>query len=249
MSVMQSQRLGPLQFYRSSAAPCPYLPGRIERKLFARLSGPDAIPINSTLSHAGFRRSHDIIYKPACPGCMACVPVRVPTDSFKAGGSLARIERRGQVFTVRESKAEPSREQYELFLEYEAQRHAESDMARMNYDDYCAMILEGEADTVSFELRAPEGKLIGLMLADRLADGWSAVYSFYSPAPEFERYSLGTLLILELIKRAQAGDGGYVYLGYWVDHSRKMGYKARFTPLERLDADGWKPFVPPEPQT
>lgn len=246
MSVMQSQRLGPLQFYRSSAAPCPYLPGRIERKLFARLAGPDAAPVNSTLSHAGFRRSHDIIYKPACPGCMACVPVRVPVADFEPAGSLARIAKRGNAFVMTSRKAEPTREQYELFLAYETMRHADSDMARMNYDDYCAMVLEGDVDTVGFELRDSSYKLIGLMLADRLADGWSAVYSFYSPLPEHERYSLGTLLILELIALARREKQGYVYLGYWVDNSRKMGYKARFQPLERLGTDGWQPFTPPE---
>lgn len=243
---MQTQRLGPLQFYRSSAAPCPYLPGRIERKLFARLAGPDAVPINSTLSHAGFRRSHDIIYKPACPGCNACVPVRVPVAQFKPEGTLARIARRGNSFVLSERKATPSREQYELFLTYENMRHADSDMARMSYEDYSAMLLEGDADTVTFELRDKDFNLLGLMLADRLADGWSAVYSFYSPLPAHERYSLGTLLILALIEAARKQQQPYVYLGYWVDHSRKMGYKARFQPLERLGPAGWELFTPPE---
>lgn len=244
MSVMHSQRLGPLQFYRSSAAPCPYLPGRIERKLFARLSGPDAVPVNSTLSHAGFRRSHDIIYKPACPGCNACVPVRVPVNGFDPKGTLARISRRGEGFTLQVRKAVPTREQYDLFLQYENQRHADSDMARMSFDDYCAMILEGEAETMALELR-DGNNLIGVMLADRLADGWSAVYSFYAPDKKYERNSLGTLLILALIGHGR-NEGGYVYLGYWVEHSRKMDYKARFKPLERLGPTGWEPFDPPE---
>lgn len=245
MSVMHNQRLNPLQFYRSSAAPCPYLPGRIERKLFARLSGPDAVPVNSTLSHAGFRRSHDIIYKPACPGCNACVPVRVPVAGFVARGSLARIRQRGRDFTLQVRKAIPTREQYDLFLRYESHRHADSDMARMSFEDYCAMVLEGEADTMALELRRGP-HLIGIMLADRLADGWSAVYSFYDPDPQYDRNSLGTLLILNLIDLGK--QDGYIYLGYWVEHSRKMDYKARFKPLERLGSSGWEPFTPPEEQ-
>lgn len=242
MSVMQSQRLMPLQFFRSSAAPCPYLPGRIERKLFARLGGPDTEAINSVLSESGFRRSHDIIYKPACPGCMACVPVRVPVDTFKAQGNLGKIMRRGKGFTTRETAVVPTSEQFDLFLSYESGRHAESDMARMTYDDYVAMLTEGQAATVMLEMRNAEGHLIGVMLADRLKDGWSAVYSFFNTSPEYDRYSLGTLLILELIEHSRQNEGGYVYLGYWVKNSRKMDYKARFHPLEQLTPEGWKPF-------
>jgi arginine-tRNA-protein transferase len=242
MSVMQSQRLGPLQFYRSSAAPCPYLPGRIERKLFARLSGPDAVTVNSRLSQAGFRRSHDIIYKPACPGCNACVPVRVPVDIFAPSGNLQRIARRGRELLQSELPCAPSQEQFKLFIAYESARHADSDMARMSFDDYSAMLLEGQAHTLLLELRTQSGQLVGTMLADRLEDGYSAVYSFFSDAPELQRYSLGTLLILKLIEQARSAGLPYVYLGYWVEHSRKMGYKARFQPLEALGPAGWQPF-------
>lgn len=242
MSVMQSQRLGPLQFYRSSAAPCPYLPGRIERKLFARLTGPDMLTINSRLSQAGFRRSHDIIYKPACPGCNACVPVRVPVDIFAPSGNLQRIARRGRELRVVEKPCRPTREQFELFLAYESARHADSDMARMTFDDYTAMLQEGQAETSILELRTGQDQLAGVMLTDRLEDGFSAVYSFFSDAPALQRYSLGTLLILQLIEHARRFALPYVYLGYWVEHSRKMGYKARFTPLEALGPAGWQPF-------
>lgn len=244
MSIMQTQRLMPLQFFRSSAAPCPYLPGRIERKLFARLGGPDTACLNSTLSQAGFRRSHDIIYKPACPGCSACVAVRVPVTTFTHTGTIARIASRGSRFAIRECEATPTREQYSLFLDYEASRHADSDMARMSYEDYAAMINEGQADTRMFELRDTDAQstLLGMMLADRLADGWSAVYSFYATQPELNRYSLGTLLILSLILDAQNTGLPYVYLGYWVDKSPKMAYKSRFRPLEMLTAAGWAPF-------
>lgn len=244
MSVMQTQRLAPLQFFRSSAAPCPYLPGRIERKLFARLGGPDMASLNSSMSQAGFRRSHDIIYKPACPGCTACLAVRVPVASFQIDGSMSRIASRGSRFTVSSIEAIPTREQYALFLNYEASRHSDSDMARMSYDDYSAMINEGQANTRMFALREADetGTLRGIMLTDRLSDGWSAVYSFFATEPEFNRYSLGTLLILKLIEDAQANALPYVYLGYWVDKSPKMAYKARFHPLEYLTPEGWAPL-------
>lgn len=242
MSLMQTQRVAPLQFYRSSPAPCPYLPGRIERKLFARLGGAESAGVNATLSQAGFRRSHDIIYKPACPGCAACVAVRVPVARFAPSGSLQKIMRRGSFLTATLTLPQPDREQYGLFLAYEKSRHADSDMARMSFDDYRAMVTEGQADTLTLTLGVPQGRLAGIMLADRLPDGWSAVYSFYDPAPEAARLSLGTLLILRLIEEARRAALPYVYLGYWVRNSRKMDYKSRFRPLEMLGPTGWRPF-------
>jgi leucyl-tRNA---protein transferase len=248
MSVMHTSRLLPLQFFRSSPAPCPYLPGRIERKLFARLSAGEAASTNSKLSQAGFRRSHDIIYKPACPGCMACVPVRVSAAQFTPSENLKRIAQRTAELSITVLPCTPTREQYELFLTYEDSRHTDSDMARMSYDDYAAMLLEGQADTVLLELRTPESELVGVMIADRLSDGYSAVYSFFSCAPVWKRVSLGSALILRLIAQAQADKLGYVYLGYWVQHSRKMAYKARFKPLEALGPNGWQAFTLPEPE-
>lgn len=248
MSVMNSSRLLPLQFFRSSPAPCPYLPGRIERKLFARLSAGEAASTNSKLSQAGFRRSHDIIYKPACPGCMACVPVRVGVQGFAPSDNLKRIATRTASLAVTAKPCLPTREQFDLFLSYEDSRHNDSDMARMSYDDYTAMLLEGQADTILLELRTAENELLGVMIADRLSDGYSAVYSFFSCAPEWKKASLGSALILRLIEQAKQDGLGYVYLGYWVQHSRKMAYKARFKPLEALGPNGWQPFALPEPE-
>jgi len=240
MSVMQTKAMSPLQFYRSSPAPCPYLPGRIERKLFARLgTGAEGIAVNSSLSHAGFRRSHDIIYRPACPACTACIPVRVPVNTFAATGTLGRIWRRAQTLTLTEVAPEATREQYDLFITYETRRHFDSDMANMTFEDYSAMIREGQAQTTILELRAAEGKLMGLMLADRLQDGYSAVYSFFSTVDEDAPFSLGTLLILHLIETARQRTLPYVYLGYWVEGSRKMDYKSRFRPYEALGPEGW----------
>jgi arginyl-tRNA--protein-N-Asp/Glu arginylyltransferase len=203
MSSMTTKLLLPLQFYRSSPAPCPYLPGRIERKLFARLSGPEVARTNSKLSQAGFRRSHDIIYKPACPGCMACVPVRVDATHFAPSPNLKRMATRTKSLAIDVKPCTPTREQYELFIAYEATRHTESDMARMSYDDYAAMLLEGQADTVVLELRTPQGELVGVMISDRLTDGYSAVYSFFNCDSTWRKHSLGSILILRLIEQAQ----------------------------------------------
>jgi arginine-tRNA-protein transferase len=230
--------LRPLQqFFRSGPMPCPYLPGRIERKLFTRLMAPHATEVNSTLSRAGFRRSHDIVYRPVCPGCTACVPVRIPVRDFVPGRSMRRIVKANADLTVSEIPAVATHEQFRLFTSYQSSRHGDSDMARMSLGDYSAMVDEGRADTCLFEVRDSNHRLVGAILTDRLADGLSAVYSFFDARQD--KRSLGTFMILSLVDAARREGLPYVYLGYWIRASRKMAYKARFRPLEALGRDGW----------
>lgn len=237
MSVIQPPQRPLQQFFRSGPMPCPYLPGRVERKLFTRLIGPYAAEVNSTLSRAGFRRSHDIVYRPVCPNCHACVPVRVPVAEFEPSRSQKRVLKLNQDVRLTERPAYATAEQYRLFAGYQASRHGDSDMARMAMGDFAAMVDEGRADTGLLEARDATGRLIGCMLIDRLSDGYSAVYSFYDARQE--RRSLGTFMILGLIDRARAEGLPHVYLGYWIEQSRKMAYKVRFQPLEALGRDGW----------
>lgn len=225
------------QFFRSGPLPCPYLPGKVERKLFTRLSGPHAAEVNSTLSRAGFRRSHDIVYRPVCPGCDACVPVRIPVADFTPGRTMRRLQRLNADLVVTGTPALATVEQYRLFTAYQQSRHGDSDMARMSLADYSAMIDEGRAETTIFELHTDARKLLGAILTDRLEDGLSAVYSFFEPGEQ--RRSLGTYMILALIEQARRENLPYVYLGYWIEASRKMAYKARFYPLEALGREGW----------
>lgn len=228
------------QFYRSGPMPCPYLPGRVERKLFTRIAGPQAVEVNSTLSRAGFRRSHDIVYRPVCPNCQACVPVRIPVARFIPGRSLRRVQRNNDDLTARLAPASATSEQYRLFINYQNARHDDSDMARMAMGDFVAMIDEGRAETSLLEARDGDGRLVGAMLTDRLEDGYSAVYSFYDA--RLETRSLGSYLILALIRQALSEGLPHVYLGYWIANSRKMAYKTRFQPLEALGPNGWSPL-------
>jgi arginine-tRNA-protein transferase len=225
------------QFFRSGPMPCPYLPGRVERKLFTRLSTPHASEVNSTLSRAGFRRSHDIVYRPVCPGCSACVPVRIPVADFRPGRSMRKILKANADLSVAEVPAIATHEQFRLFHAYQSSRHGDSDMARMSLGDYSAMVDEGRAETCLFEVRDLRDTLVGAILTDRLRDGLSAVYSFYDA--DQEKRSLGTFMILSLVAQALAEGIPYVYLGYWIRNSRKMAYKARFQPLEALGSEGW----------
>ena len=228
-----------LQFYLSGPLPCPYLPDRVERKLFTRLTGEPATDaeINATLTRAGFRRSHDIVYRPACPNCNACVPVRVPVRNFRPSRSLKRIAAANRALMLETVGTEVTSEQYRLFMAYQTARHPDSDMARMARTEFHNMLHEGEADTHIYQLRKDDGALIGGVITDHVNDGLSAVYSFFDPAEK--RRSLGAQLILSLIGEAQRRNLSYVYLGYWISASRKMAYKARFRPLQALGPQGW----------
>ncbi|NNG05818.1 MAG: arginyltransferase [Inquilinus sp.] len=238
MSVIKPGVTSLHHFFRSGPMPCPYLSGRIERKLFTRLSGPDAEALNSTLSQAGFRRSHDIIYRPVCPDCRACVPVRIPVSRFSPGRTMRRTRRANADLSMTERPPRASLEQFHMFQQYQQSRHGDSDMARMSRADYAAMIEEGSVASTLQEFRAPSGALVGAMLSDRLADGYSAVYSFFDPSlPE---RSLGTYMVMALVDEATAQGLPHVYLGYWIAGSRKMSYKTRFRPLEALTDEGWR---------
>jgi leucyl-tRNA---protein transferase len=228
-----------LQFYLSGPLPCPYLPGRVERKLFTRLTlkhETDA-EINSTLTRAGFRRSHDIVYRPACAECNACVPVRIPVRAFAPSRNLKRIAAINHDLTLEVAGTDVTDEEYNLFTAYQTARHPDSEMAHMSKFEFAQMLHEGEADTHIYQLRTPKGDLVGGIIADHVSDGVSAVYSFFSANEK--RRSLGMQLILTLIGEMNKKGLSYVYLGYWIAASRKMAYKARFQPLQALGPQGW----------
>jgi arginine-tRNA-protein transferase len=236
------------QFYLTAPAPCPYLPGRAERKVFTHLVGDRAAALNDILTQGGFRRSQNIAYRPACEGCRACISVRVVVDSFVSTRNLLRVARRNRDVIGNETTASPSTDQYGLFRHYLDSRHAEGGMADMSVLDYALMVGDSHVDTlvVEYRFRGPDtgitghgqGPLIGTALTDILADGLSMVYSFFDPG--YPERSLGTLMILDHIKRARKMGLPYVYLGYWVDGSRKMDYKRRFRPQEHLGPRGWE---------
>lgn len=237
--LAQPDYLGPLQdYYVLEPNPCPYLPGRMERKLLTEIQGPQAEEVYDHLTLAGFRRSHRFAYRPACDNCNACVPVRVVADHFRAGKSLRRIMRCNEDLTARMLPPEATHEQYDLFRRYIQSRHGEGEMAGMSEEEYLSMVESSDVDTRLVEYRTPEGVLVAVCLLDWLADGPSAVYSFFDPNEA--RRSLGTYVVLWLIEVALNADARHVYLGYWIDQSRKMAYKARFRPLERFTSDGWQ---------
>lgn len=236
----------PQFFYTTAPLPCPYVPGRTERKVVTEIAGPDADSLHDRLSRAGFRRSHNIAYAPVCPGCNACVPIRIPTATFQPDKTLRKILRINEGVEGFDVPARATAEQFQLFQLYQQARHGDGDMATMSFYDYRAMVEDTPIETFVVEFRDPDDRLVGGCLTDRLGDGLSAVYSYFVPG--IEKRSLGTFTILWLIERAKAMGLPYVYLGYWVPESRKMAYKARFKPSEILMGGVWRPLTDADEQ-
>ncbi|MBO6782318.1 MAG: arginyltransferase [Alphaproteobacteria bacterium] len=234
----------PLVFYRTGPMPCPYLDGRIERNLFTELHGVQAPEMHDQLAKAGFRRSHHIVYRPACPGCNGCVPVRIPVAGFRMSRSQRRVWNRNADLAVTTGEALASEEQYALFSHYQNSRHAGGEMATMSFSDFRAMVEDSVVRTELVSMRDTDGRLVGACLTDRLSTGFSAVYSYFDP--DQEGRSLGTFCVLWLLQHARARKLDHVYLGYWIDECAKMAYKSRFRPLEYLGANGWQPGPLPE---
>jgi arginine-tRNA-protein transferase len=221
------------EFYITAPQPCPYLAGRMERKLFTHLTRDKPGFLIDNLLKGGFRRSQNIAYMPYCDACSACVPVRLLVDEFEPKRSLKRIARQNSDLIATRKPAAPSSEQYGLFRDYIEARHGDGGMAEMSVLDFSLMVEYRQKPVPA----TGESPLIAAALCDRLSDGISMVYSFFDP--DWAPRSLGTFMILEHVEYARSMGYPYVYLGYWIEGSRKMRYKERFQPQERLTSKGW----------
>lgn len=236
MTVSTTHR--PQLFYTTPPAPCPYLPGRVERKVITELSGSEANALHDRLSRAGFRRSHNIAYAPVCAGCHACVPIRIPVAAFQPDRTQKRTLRQHADLRIVETAARATSEQYALFNAYQNSRHEDGDMALMSFEDYRSMIESSPVETSLIEFRTPQDRLVCVSLIDRLSDGLSAVYTFFDPAEPHKSY--GSHSILWLISYTTAQNLSFLYLGYWVRDSTKMAYKARYRPSEVMMSGHWE---------
>jgi len=232
------------RFFVTSPAPCPYLPGRTERKVFTELKGPHSEQLNEALGRIGFRRSQTVAYRPSCLDCRACVSVRVVASEFAASNTQKRLMKRNADLVVSECRPWATAEQFDLLRRYLASRHPGGGMAAMDEVDYADMVEHTSVSTFVTEYREPsgedgqQGRLVAACLTDRQGDGLSMIYSFYDPDIE-ARSGLGNFVILDHIRRASEAELPYVYLGYWVEGSPRMQYKVRYRPLERLGPEGW----------
>lgn len=236
------------QFYVTAPQPCPYLPGRMERKLFTALQGEHSVALNDSLSKQGFRRSQNVLYRPSCADCAACLSARIRVADFRPSRSQRRTAARNDDLRRVSGRAWATEEQYALFRRYLDARHADGGMADMDVFEFAAMIEETPVrSTVVEYLRGGRGSrggsLLAVSLTDVLDDGLSMVYSFYEP-DEAAR-SLGTHLILDHVAMAREAGLPYVYLGYWVPGSAKMAYKARFDALDIYKGGRWQDIGEP----
>jgi leucyl-tRNA---protein transferase len=235
-----------LRFFLTASSPCPYLPGRRERKVFTGLDGFAAEPLHDLLTNAGFRRSQNIAYRPSCEGCEACISARVPVEQFDFTRRWRKIMAKNADLTRSLRPAEATEEQFALLRTYLRARHGEGGMAAMSMKDYACMVEETAVRTHIVEYRYSSGPMRGALaaaaLSDALSDGLSLVYSYFDPAEPAR--SLGNYVILDHIQQARAAGFGYLYLGYWIPGSETMDYKASFRPLELLLGGVWRPYEP-----
>ncbi|MGK2285889.1 arginyltransferase [Pedomonas sp. V897] len=238
---MNDQVLQFPRFFLTAPGPCPYLHGRVERKVFTELRGLDAASFNESLGRMGFRRSQNVAYRPACDRCWACQSVRVRAAEFRPNTTMRKVLRRHSDLVINACEPWATSEQFELLQRYLHARHPDGGMTQMDADDYTDMIERTPVDTVVYEYREPGpeggGRLVGVCLTDHHSDGLSMVYSFFEP--DGPRRSLGTFIILDHIRRTVEMALPYVYLGYWIPNCRQMSYKVQYKPLDVLTADGW----------
>ena len=234
------------QFYVTAPQPCPYLADRLERKLFTALQGDGAADLNDALSKQGFRRSQNVLYRPSCSDCAACMSARIDVTQFSPTRSQKRVSKRAAHLERRATSPWATEEQYDLFRQYLDDRHATGGMADMDMFEFAAMVEETPIRSRLFEYTDGQN-LTAVCLTDILDDGLSMVYSFFDPAAR--RLSLGTFVILDHIRIARELDLPYVYLGYWVPGSPKMDYKSKFKGLEVYRAGAWQPIGDPQNYT
>ncbi|MEM9097604.1 MAG: arginyltransferase [Pseudomonadota bacterium] len=238
------------QFYVTAPQPCPYLQGRMERKLFTALQGDYAETLNDALSKQGFRRSQNVLYRPSCSDCNACLSARIRVADFAPSRGQKRTLRRNEDLLRKATSPWATEDQYALFRTYLDRRHADGGMADMDIFEFAAMVEETPIRSRVIEYGTPpaegyvKGDLTAVCLTDVLDDGLSMVYSFYDPAET--RRSLGTYVILDHVEIAREAGLPYVYLGYWVPGSPKMGYKANFKALEIYKGGRWQDIGDPE---
>lgn len=226
-----------LELHLTPEHPCAYLPGRLARTAFVDPELVMDANLYGLLAAHGFRRSGPHVYRPHCEGCRACVPVRIPVAEFEADRTQRRVWRRNADLHVELLPATFRPEHYQLYTRYLEARHPGGGMQGAEESDYSQFLMSPWGASFLMETRR-EGELLAVAVVDELKDALSAVYTFYEPSlPE---RSLGTFAILREIDEARRRGLAWLYLGYWIAESRKMAYKGRYRPLERLGTEGWR---------
>ncbi len=226
-----------LGFYLTPEHECPYLPERVARTAFADPTAAPGVGVQTRLAEAGFRRSGGIVYRPSCPSCQACVPVRLAVDAFRANRTQRRNLKRNEDLMGTRVPLTPTAEQLALFDRYQRARHPEGAMFAEDAERYLAFFASSFSETHAYELRLGD-RLLAVMVVDRLLDAWSAMYTYFEP--ELDARSLGTYAVLWQIAEARRQRLQWLYLGYLIEETHKMAYKSAFQPQQRLVEGAWR---------
>jgi len=243
MTSLRDIPLSSLQFYLTAPYQCSYLEGREARSQVATPSFLISSSIYSELVRHGFRRSGTFIYRPRCDGCHACVPARIPVYTFTASRTQRRVWKKNNPLEASLHPLEDNPEYFELYCRYQNARHQEGGMNSDSHEQYSKFLLHSHVDTVLVEFREA-GVLRMVSLIDALDDGLSSVYTFFEP--DIKQASFGTYNILWQIELCRQLQLPYLYLGYWINESRKMSYKTNFKPLQGLIHGKWQTLAPDE---
>lgn len=229
--------------YLSMPHPCSYLPGRMSTIMFVDPQSRIDNALYANFVQHGFRRSSELVYRPYCQTCNACVPVRVPVNEFKLNRAQKRVWRRNRDVIVQARPPVFDPEHFALYQRYQAARHPGSSMDDPDPERYLNFFFSRQVETVFYELRltavpgAESGRLLGVAVVDVLRNGLSAMYTFFEP--EVPARSLGVYMILWQIAEARRLGFSWLYLGYWIEECPKMAYKIRYQPLEALEKGAW----------